>query len=139
MRNFAQNPQYITEHSQKSKVQLVIDYKGEKDVAKKSSDAFQDLVSITNAVQIECEGYSMLGEYESSKECLIQFKNFILDNKLDVRDTLLTINESLRQKQIEVVDRFSDIARRITSFDATGKIEFHINNMIMDGDENEIE
>jgi hypothetical protein len=90
-------------------------------------------------VQTECEGYSMLGEYESSKECLIQFKNFIVDNKLNERDTLLMLNESLVHKKIEVVDEFSDIARRITSFDTTGKIEVHINALIMEGDENEIE
>jgi hypothetical protein len=139
MKNFAQNLQYITNHSQKSMAQLVLSFKGEKDVAIKSSDAFQGLVSITNAVQIECEGYSMLGEYESSKECLIQFKKFILENKLDERDTLLRINESLEHKQIEVVDEFSDLVSRITSFDATRKIESHINDMIMDRDENEIE
>jgi hypothetical protein len=133
MRNFAQNLDYITEHSQKSTVQLAIDFKGEKDVAKKASDAFQDLVSITNAVQIECVGYSMLGEYESGKECLIQFKNFIMDNKLDEIDTLRRLNESLEHKQIEAIDEFSVIASRITSFEASGKIGYHIDDMIMDG------
>lgn len=138
MRNFAQNLQFIKEHSQRSVVQLALDFKKEKDVDKKSADAFQALISITNTVQIECEGYVMLGEYESSKECLIQFKNFILDNKLDERDTLVMLNESLEHKQIEVVDEFSDIANRITSFNETGRIEYHINDMITVGVKDEV-
>lgn len=139
MKNFAQNLQFIKEHSQKSVLQMALDFNKEKDVDKKSSDAFQALVSITNAIQIECQGYAMLGEYESSKECLIQFKEFILDNKLNERDTLLMLNESLEHKQIEVVDEFSNIANRITSFSKTERIEGRINNMITKGDENEDE
>jgi len=139
MRNFAQNLQYINEHSQKSLVQMALHFNKEKDVDKKSDYKFQALISITNTVQIECEGYAMLGEYESSKECLIQFKNFILDNKLDERDTLLMLNESLEHKQIKVVDEFSDIANRTTSFEEAGRIEGHINDMITGGDENEDE
>lgn len=76
MRNFAHNLQDISEHSQKSFGQLLVDFKGQRDIDTKAADSFQALISITNAVQIECEGYAMLGEYESSKECLVQFRNF---------------------------------------------------------------
>lgn len=117
MRNFAQNLHYISERSKKSDLQLLIDHKGEKEVSQKAIDSFQALVYLTNAVQVECEGYAMLGEYEPCKECLEEFKDFIVDNRLNHRDTLLLLNENSAQKKIDVVNEFSDIANRITLFD----------------------
>lgn len=61
---------HITEHSQKSDFQMMLDIKGEKDVRRKAIDAFQTLVYISNSVQTECEGYAMLGEYEPCNEFL---------------------------------------------------------------------
>lgn len=123
MRNFTQNLHHIEEHSQKSDLELILDRKGEREVSQKAIDSFQALVYITNAVQTECEGYAMLGEYEPCKECLDEFKTFIIDNKLNERDTLLVLNENSSQKRIEVVNEFADIANRITAFDMTGRIE----------------
>lgn len=125
MRNFTQNLHYITEHSQKSDLELILDRKGEREVSQKAIDSFQALVYITNAVQTECEGYAMLGEYEPCKECLEEFRTFIIENKLNERDTLLLLNENSSQKRIEVVNEFTDIANRITAFDVTGQIEEH--------------
>ncbi|RFT36292.1 hypothetical protein CG399_08605, partial [Bifidobacteriaceae bacterium NR015] len=50
MRNFSQNMHYITEHSQKSNLKMMIGSKGEKDVSRKAIDAFKALVYITNSV-----------------------------------------------------------------------------------------
>ena len=61
MRNFSQNMNYIIEYSHKSDLQLILYPKGERDVSQKAIDSFQALVYIANAVQIECEGYAMLG------------------------------------------------------------------------------
>lgn len=130
MRNFSQNMYHITEHSQKSDFQMMLDFKGEKDVSRKAIDAFQALVYITNSVQTECEGYAMLGEYEPCKECLEEFKSFIVENKLNERDTLLLLNENSSQKRIEVVDQFTDIAARITAFDPKAKIEYSVHNLL---------
>ncbi len=131
MRNFTQNMHHIIEHSQKSDLQLILSPKSEKDISPKAIDAFQSLVFITNAVQTECEGYAMLGEYEPCKECLMEFKTFIEDNKLDQRDTLLLLNENSAQKRIEIVDEFTDIASRITAFDAaTGQIEYQMRGLL---------
>lgn len=77
MRNFTENLQYIEEHTDKTDLQLFLEGKKGKDIPQKVSDAFQALVSITNTVQAECEGYALLGEYESSKESLLQFKEFM--------------------------------------------------------------
>ena len=130
MRNFSQNMYHITEHSQKSDFQMMLDFKGEKDVSRKAIDAFQALVYITNSVQIECEGYAMLGEYEPCKECLEEFKSFIVENKLNERDTLLLLNENSSQKRIEVVNQFTDIAARITAFDPKTQIEYSVHNLL---------
>ncbi|MCD8148835.1 MAG: hypothetical protein LUE92_04560 [Clostridiales bacterium] len=130
MRNFSQNIFQIKGHAQKSDLQMLFDLKGEKDISRKAIDAFQDLVYITNAVQIECEGYAMLGEYEPCKECLEEFKLFIEENKLNERDTLLLLNENSSQKRIDIVNEFSDIAAKITTFDSTGKIDDSVCNLL---------
>lgn len=131
MRNFSQNKHYIEERSQKSDLMQILNFRGEKDVSQKSIDALQALVFLTNSVQTECEGYAMLGEYEPCRECLNEFKEFILENKLNQRDTLLLLNENSSQKKIEVVDEFSDIANRITNFDIkTDMIGYHVHDLL---------
>ena len=103
----------------------------------KVSDSFQDLVAIINSVQAECEGYAILGEFESSKESLLQFKNFITENHLDDRDTLLLLNENTPQKKIPIVNEFMLISERITDFDASNMINGHDILRIPKGTENE--
>ncbi len=117
MRNFAENLQYITDNSQKGELQLLVEGKKGRDIPQKATEAFQTLVAITNSVRAECQGYAMLGEYDSSKESLLQFKKFIIDNKLDERDTLLLLNENTPQKKIPIVNEFLQIAEKITLFD----------------------
>ena len=126
MRNFTENMKAIEENSQKGIVKMAIDTKlaGKKDSEITANDAFQDLIYITNVVQVECEGYAMVGEYEACKETLMEFRTFVIDNRLNKRDTLLHINENAKVKQIAVVDQFSDISRRITDFDADMLIDY---------------
>ena len=123
MRSFAQNLHYITDRSNQSNLRQVFDMSGQKNVPIKTKDAMQELVYITNAVQIECEGYASLGEYDACKTCLDEFRTFIEDNHLNNRDTLLIINENAPQKKTELVGRFNDIATRITSFEPERLIE----------------
>lgn len=143
MRNFAQNLRYIKENSDKSGMALFFDPKRSKEISKKSIDNFQSLVFITNAVQTECEGYASLGEYESGTECLEEFRRFIIDNKLDNRDTLLLLNESSGQEQPVVIDEFSRIANNITTFEAArflgvgGMKQLFLNSAEMEEHENE--
>lgn len=128
MRNFSQNLLYVNEHYQKKTWKKT-------DSATKAVDAFQSLIAITNSVQIECEGYAILGEYEPCKVCLEEFKTFIVDNKLDNRDTLLMLNESAAVKKIDVVDKFGDISRRITAFDTSSQIEYSLHELLTTNDE----
>lgn len=123
MRSFTQNLYYITGRSNQSNFEQLLDLKGHKNVPIKTQDAMQELVYITNAVQIECEGYASLGEYEACKTCLDEFRAFVEDNHLNDRDTLLLLNENALQKKAELVDKFNDIATRITSFEPDRLIE----------------
>ena len=133
MRNFSGNLTYITEHSQKSEFELIFKDKKQRDIPQKAADAFQALVSLTNAVQIECEGYALLGEYEASKESLIQFKKFITENKLDDRDTLILLNENTPMKKLPVVEEFMIISDKITNFDISKQLRGHNILMISEG------
>lgn len=133
MRNFSGNLTYITEHSQKSEFELIFKDKKQRDIPQKAADAFQALVSLTNAVQIECEGYALLGEYEASKESLIQFKEFITENKLDDRDTLILLNENTPMKKLPVVEEFMIISDKITNFDISKQLRGHNILMISEG------
>lgn len=117
MRNFTENLKYIEENTDKSDIELFFGGKKGKEIPQKVTDAFQALVSITNMVQIECEGYALLGEYEASKESLLQFKDFIEVNKLNDKDTLLLLNENTPLKKIKVVDEFMLISNKINNFD----------------------
>ena len=122
MRNFSQNMNYIDENSQKTNWQTFKSRKNEKDISSKAIDAFQSLVYITNAVQTECEAYALMGEYDSCRECLYEFKLFIKENNLDARDTLLLLNENTAQKKETLVNEFCEIAERITNFDISSEL-----------------
>lgn len=137
MRNFSENLQFIADNSEKNDVQLFIEGKKGRDIPQKVSDSFQDLVAITNSVQAECEGYAILGEFESSKESLLQFKSFITENHLDDRDTLLLLNENTPQQKIPIVNEFMMISERITNFDASNMISGYNVLRIAEDTENE--
>ena len=137
MRNFTENLNYIAENSQKGDIQLLMEGKKGKDIPLKAADAFQALVAITNSVQIECQGYALLGEYEASKESLLMFRQFITDNKLDERDTLILLNGNTPLKKMTVVKEFMKIANSITTFDANRQLAGYNITMIAEGSENE--
>ena len=120
IRNYELNYQYLQKEKNKSFWQH-LNINDETHV--KAKDAMKDIVAITNVVQIECAGYSALGEYEAEKKCLLQFKDFIVKNKLSKRDTLLTINEAFELKNIEFVNQFESISKKISNFANDGLIE----------------
>jgi len=137
MRNFSENLQFISENSDKSTLKLLREGKKGKDIPLKAEDSFQSLVAIINTVQVECEGYAMLGEYGSSNESLLQFKKFIIENNLDKRDTLLLLNENTPQKNMPVVNDFMRISERIMKYDDS--IQLNGRNIFMIAGENQDE
>ena len=71
-----------------------------------------------------------MGEYDACKECIEEFKSFILENNLNERDTLLLLHENSSKKQDELVNQFSDIADRITTFDPKAQIDYSVGNLL---------
>lgn len=119
MRGFERSAKFIKENSGKSGFKALGETrKTREDMNSMAEDAFQDLVALTNVVRVECEGYTMLGEYEPATESLESFRKFIQRNRLDDRDTLLLLNGSLKKKQEITVDEFARIARRIEELSA---------------------
>ena len=137
MRNFTENLRFIAENSEKNDVKLLLEGKKGRDIPQKAADAFQALVSITNSVQIECQGYALLGEYEASKASLLQFRDFITDNKLNERDTLILLNENTPMKKMPVVNEFMQIAENIKRFDASKQLGSYSFNMLTEGNTDE--
>lgn len=135
VRNYELNYQYLLKEKNKSFYQHLT-IKDETQV--KAKDAMKDIVAITNVVKIECAGYSALGEYEAEKKCLLQFKDFIVKNKLSKRDTLLTINEAFELKNIDFVNQFESISKKISNFDNDGLIEMK-NSPFLISEDNEDE
>lgn len=122
MRNFSENLRFISENSDKGELKLILEGKKGKDIPRRVEDSFQDLIAITNSIQIECEGYALVGEYEASRESLKQFQTFIKENKLDNRDTLILLNANTPDKKMNVADEFMAISKRISTFDSTRQI-----------------
>ena len=94
-----------------------------KNCEQQANDAFEALQFITRAVQLECMAYSMLGQYDICKKCLREFNAFIIQNNLNNRDTLLIINENLKNNRIEFVDQvektFVNISLQISNFNTS--------------------
>lgn len=134
MRNFIRNNEEVLKISQMSSLDMLKTRTKVNDSQQHSGDAMQDLISITNAVQVECEGYATIGEYDACKASLTQFRDFVLENKLDQRDTLLALNSGLKLKQNNVVKRFSDVAARISTFDPSLQIEQTFHDLIEGGE-----
>lgn len=116
MRSYTYNFSLVKSHSQKSFIELIRSF-GKRSSGQNATDALQALISLTNAVQLECQGYAALGEYEASRATLLGFRSFISENNLDKRDALLLINESLDQKHASIVDEFAAISERIVSIE----------------------
>ena len=137
MRNYTENYKAIEANSQKGLVRMTIDAKksSKGDSEQMAKDSFDDLIYITNSVQVECEGYTMLGEYEACRETLLEFRSFVLENRLNNRDTLLRINESAKTKHIDIVDKFSDISARISDFTPERMIAYTERKELLTGHE----
>lgn len=87
-------------------------------ISNKANNALLALKSITNIVQSEAMAYSILGEFEAGKKTIFNFYKFLDTNNLNNRDTLLLINENLKNKDslsIEKLISFSNSVNRFIS------------------------
>ena len=69
MRNYENNYKALREKAERNSIDMMLHSVRTKDTETKAKDSFHDLVKITNSVQVECEGYAMMGEYEAAKRC----------------------------------------------------------------------
>ncbi|MEE1372178.1 MAG: zinc ribbon domain-containing protein [Parolsenella sp.] len=125
MRNFSLARADIIKSSGKGGLELLVEWHpgADKKLDAKAADAFDDLMQLMGATQVECAGWSMLGEYESARTALEALRSFILANELNNPDTLLLINETGEKSQEEIVEGFKDVAKRIEGLTAREGIE----------------
>lgn len=89
---------------------------GGRDVDALGTDVFGDIEHITLSAQVECYGYIALGEIEAAKMSALQFLDFICENRLNERDTLLMVNGALKNKQPKLVDGFLRTTKDLEGF-----------------------
>ena len=73
------------------------------------------------------------GERDVSQKAIDSFQALVyITNAVQIEwDTLLLLNENSSQKRIEIVDEFSNIAIKISSFDtSSGQIEFQMRDLL---------
>lgn len=116
IRNFSQALNDSIIDSNKSELRMMLENIKSNDASNKANEAFQSLVIITNMVKLECKGYSILGESAAASEALKQFEKFIVNNKLDNKNTLIRLNGSTIKNKSKVVEEFYDITKRIKKF-----------------------
>ena len=137
MRNFNHNLNYLEDKVNNRKSHQIAS-KLPKEINRRAEDSLSALKLITDSVQVESIGYSMLGEFDASKETLIQFQKFVVSNKLNEKDTLLLINECLENKQTEAIDYYLEITRRISDNKVLDKLNYSRVTDILEGEINEI-
>lgn len=116
IRNFSQALNDSIIDSNKSEFKMMLENIKSNDASNKANEAFQSLVIITNMVKLECKGYSILGEVDAASETLKQFEKFILNNKLDNKNTLIILNGSTIKNKSKVAEEFYDITKKIKKF-----------------------
>ena len=117
MRHFLRSRTVIEGEGKKGFVGMLLDRPGKGEaLASRADSAMEDLSLISTAVQVECFGWSMLGESEALQRSLDEFGAFVRVNKLDSRETLLTINENTDVDWSCLAEGFSCLLDSVDSF-----------------------
>lgn len=91
---------------------------------KNTIQLINNLVSITNTVQIETEGYKLLGEKEALNKTLLEFKEFILRNDLikdgDINNItkLENLETKVKGNEKHIIEEFALIVDNIVKINA---------------------
>lgn len=93
-------------------------FSSENDNAQDAQYAFETLQYITKSVLLECNAYSLLGEYQLCEQALKSYKSFITIAELNNKDTMLMINEFSQKNCIDFVERFDLMVHHIDNFKA---------------------
>ena len=135
MRNFLQTLDNALNDYKKNNFEIFKEKKSAKESSNMANEAFQSLVIITNMLQLEFKGYSMLGEVDAANEVLVQFKKFIDKNKLGDKNTLLKLNGVTKEKREKITYDFVEISNKIEALN-NRMIEINNNNLLEETDEN---
>lgn len=85
-----------------------------RDWSQAADRALIDLSVISLMARTEYVSYCLLGEEDAAREALGQFKSFILESRLDNRETLLRINASSRRDRKAIVNGFARVAKSVS-------------------------
>jgi hypothetical protein len=113
IRNFISHSRYIQEHCEKNMLEMLMDKASAKDISRHSIDAMQDLALIINIAKIECAGYLMLDQPAACRAAIKSFEEFVINNKLDDRNTLLRLNSGSENNTSMPIDSFTDSIQSI--------------------------
>ena len=98
----------------RTNLQLAASRQGKvKDWSQAADRALIDLSVISLMARTEYASYCLLGEEDAAREALGQFRSFVLESRLDDRETLLRINASSRQDRKTIVDGFARVAKNV--------------------------
>lgn len=117
-RSFSRNLDQVLEEYGKHQWERMLPKAGN-EARKAANEAFEDLAALTCSVQVECIGWSMLGEYDASRTALMQFGEFIRRERLDNRNTFLKLNGASDKNRKEMVENFSSVSKAIGAFQKT--------------------
>ncbi len=97
-------------------------------------DAFESLAGITNAVRVQIEAFAIAGELAAQQYCMKEFKDFIVSNRIDYRDSLLQLNSAIesKRKQPQLVDQIFEIASRVVQLDLSEQIDGATDSKLID-------
>lgn len=113
IRAFHTEQRFFDERSQQGRIKQFLDTSGQNAGIEKSHEIFDTLMAITKTVQVEATGYSLLGEKQAAILSLSQFNQFIGENKLNERDTLLTFNSYSDVDLGDLVEGFESVQQNI--------------------------
>lgn len=115
-RAFASEKNFFDKKKDKNWFLKIVDKEAQNKGDEKSSEIFACLLAITKAVHVEVTVYCLLGERNAAILSMKQFSDFIRENALEDRETLLNLNSYSSLDQKNLIGYFSDISQKISSF-----------------------
>jgi len=118
-RAFASEKRFFEVRKDKDWFAKILDKEAQEHGDEHSSEIFNSLLAITKTVQVETTVYCMLGEQNAARLSMKQFSDFISENALDNRETLLTLNSFSDSDQKSLIDSFTEIQQKISALPLT--------------------
>ncbi len=112
-RAFTAEKRFFDEREDKNWVKKLFDKEAQSVGDDKSIEIFNSLLAITKTVQVETTVYCLLGEQNAARIGMQQFGDFISENKLNNRDTLLALNSYSGTDNKNLIDNFTVIQQKI--------------------------